>query len=66
MMPRLGDQFNIDIKVISKPRHEFQTPSYMELSMPKAPAIMIGAKVIVASSDIEEEKLISAIKQQLK
>ena len=66
MMPRLGDQFDIDIKVISKPRHEFQAPSYMEFGMPKAPAIMIGAKVIVAGSDIEEEKLISAIKQQLK
>jgi hypothetical protein len=37
----------------------------MELGMPKAPAIMIGAEVIVADADIEEEKLISAIKQQL-
>jgi hypothetical protein len=65
MMPRLGEQFDIDIKVISKPRHEFQAPSYMELGMPKAPAIMIGAEVIVAGADIEEEKLISTIKQQL-
>jgi hypothetical protein len=37
----------------------------MELNMPKAPAIMIGAKVIVAGADIEEEKLITAIKKQL-
>jgi hypothetical protein len=65
MMPRLGDQSDISIKVISKPRHEFQAPSYMKLNMPKRPAIMIGAKIIVAGADIEEEKLITAIKQQL-
>lgn len=65
MIPRLGEQFDIDIKVFSKPRHEFQAPSYMELGIPKAPAIMIADEVIVAGADIKEEKLISAIKQQL-
>ena len=37
----------------------------MELGIPKAPAIMIADEFIVAGADIKEEKLISAIKQQL-
>ena len=65
MIPRLGEQLNIDIAVTSKPRHEFQSAAYAELDLPKAPAIMIGDKVIVAGSDIEEEKLIAEIKKAL-
>ena len=65
MAPRLGDQLDVEITVISKPRHEYQSPAYAELGLPKAPAVMIGNKVIVAGSDIEEEKLIAEIRQHL-
>jgi hypothetical protein len=66
MIPRMGKKYDIDIEVISKPRAEYTSGVHIAGGLPKAPAIMIGDKVIVTGSDIEEEKLISAIKQQLK
>ncbi len=65
MLPRLGEQFDIDITVTSKPRHEYQSLNYGTLGLPKAPAIMVGSKVIVVGSDIAEEKLAAEIQLQL-
>lgn len=64
MIPRLGDLFDIDINVISKSRDDYQSLAYEELGLPKAPAIMIGSKVFVAGTDIEEEKLLSEIRKR--
>ena len=65
MIPRLGEQFDIEIEVISKPRHEYQTTAYAELGLPKAPAIMLGGEIIVVGSDIDEANLINKIRQYL-
>ena len=64
-MPRLGEQFDLDITVTSKPRHEFQSFSYGPPGLPKAPAIMVNDRVIVAGADISEEKLAAEIQLQL-
>ena len=61
MIPRLGEQFNIEIEVVSKPRQEYQTSAYTELGLPKAPAIILDEEIIVAGSDIDEASLISKI-----
>ncbi|MCF6290124.1 MAG: hypothetical protein L3J03_03915 [Desulfobacterales bacterium] len=65
MLPRLGKRFDIDITVISKPRHEFQSLDHDALGLPRAPAVMIGDRVIVAGADISEEQLAAAIGLQL-
>lgn len=65
MLPRLGDQFDIEVQVTSKPRQEFQSLEYASLGLPKAPAIMVGGKVVIAGSDIEEGKLVTEIQSQL-
>ncbi len=65
MIPRLGKQFAVEIEVISKPRHEYQSTAYTELGLPKAPAIMIGDKVLVTGADMDEAELFNTIKQSL-
>ena len=65
MEPRLGEKYGIDIEVISKPRAEYASGEYLASGLPKAPAIMIGARVIVAGRDISEQELEMAINQHL-
>ncbi len=66
MIPRMGKKYDIDIEVISKPRAEYTSGVHIAGGLPKAPAIMIGDKVIVAGRDIGEQALETAINQQLK
>ena len=56
-MPRLGEKYEIEIETTSKPRAEFTTSEYLELGLPKAPAIMVGDESVVEGSNIAEEKL---------
>jgi hypothetical protein len=65
MIPRLGEQFGIEIEVISKPRGEYQTAAYAQLGLPKAPAIMIDNSVIVVGGDIDETLLVRTIREHL-
>jgi hypothetical protein len=65
MIPSLGEKYDIGIETISKPREEYQSEAYSELNLPVAPAIMLGAEVLVEKSDISDEKLESAICQHL-
>ncbi len=65
MLPRLGKQLDVDIRVISKPRHEFQSLAHGALGLPRAPAIMVNDKIIVTGADISEERLTAAIRSQL-
>ena len=64
-MPRLGDKYDIETEVISKPRAEFNTDEYFALDLPVAPAIMVGDEIVVEGSDIAEEKLEAAICRHL-
>lgn len=65
MSPRLGAQAELEMEIISKPRHEYQSMAYAELGLPKAPAIMLGSEVVVAGRDIDEKELEKIIRQRL-
>ena len=61
MMPRLGEKYDIEIEIISKPREAFKRNEYLKLNLPVAPAIMVDEEILVEKSDISEEKLESVI-----
>ena len=60
-MPRLGENYDIEIESISKPREEFNTDEYFELDLPVAPAVMVGEEILVEGTDVSDEKLEAAI-----
>jgi hypothetical protein len=57
MIPRLGEKYDVEIKTISRDRAEYATAEYLELGLPKAPAIMVGDELVVQGADISEENL---------
>ncbi len=65
MSSSLGAEYPIEIEMISKPQAEYQSDEWADLDLPAAPAIMIDDEVIVEASDIPEERLIAAIRQNL-
>jgi len=65
MMPRLGENYDIEIETISKPRAEYNTDEYFELDLPVAPAIMIGEEILTEGSDVSDEKVEAAICKSL-
>ena len=42
ILPRLGDTYDIEMEIISKPKAEYVTDEYFELDLPVAPAVMVG------------------------
>ncbi len=65
MMPRLGGKYQIEIETISKPKAAYNTDEYFELDLPVAPAVMVGDKIVVEGSDVEENVLETAICREL-
>ncbi len=65
MMPRLGEKYDIEIETISKPKEEYNTNAYLELGLPKAPAVMLGDKIVVKGADASEENLEAMICKHL-
>jgi hypothetical protein len=65
MMPRLGQKYEIEVEVLSKPIAEYNTDEYFELELPVAPAIMVDDEILVEGSDVSEEKLENAIRAKL-
>lgn len=65
MMPRLGETYDIDIEIVSKPQAEYQTDEYFELDLPMAPAVMVGDEIVVEGSDVDQFDVESAICGQL-
>jgi hypothetical protein len=65
MLPRLGQKYDIEVEVMSKPMAEYNTDEYFELELPVAPAIMVGDEIIVEGSDVSENKLENVIRQHL-
>jgi hypothetical protein len=57
MMPRLGDQYKIECKIISKPKSEYETDEYFALDLPVAPAVMVGDEIVVEGSDVSDYDL---------
>ena len=64
-MPRLGEKYDIEMEIISKPKKEYNTDEYFELDLPVAPAIIVGEEIVVEGSDVSEEKLESVIRRHL-
>ena len=66
MVPRLGQKYEFEAEVISKPIADYQTDEYFELDLPTAPAIMVGEEIVVEGADVAEAKLEAVICQHLK
>ena len=64
-MPRLGEKYDIDIEVTSKPKAEYNTDAYFELDLPLAPAVMVGEEIVVEGANISEDKVKTAICRHL-
>jgi len=64
-MPRLGQQYDIEIEVTSKPKEQYNTDEYFELDLPVAPAVMVGEEILVEGTDVDEHDLEAAICRQL-
>ena len=64
-MPRLGEKYDIEIEILSKPKEEYMTDAYFELELPVAPAVMVGEEIVVEGSDVAEEELEAAIRRHL-
>lgn len=65
MVPRLGQKYEFETEVISKPIAAYQTDEYFELDLPTAPAIMVGEEIVVEGADVPEEKLEAVICRHL-
>ena len=65
MLPRLGQKYEIQTEVISKPRADYQTDEYFELDLPVAPAVMVDDEIVVEGSDVAEDKLENVIRKHL-
>ena len=65
MMPRLGEKYDIEIEIISKPREEYNTDEYFDLDLPVAPAVMIGEEILVEGTDVSDEMIEMAICKHL-
>ena len=65
MMPGLGDNYEIEIETISKPKADYMTDEYFELDLPVAPAVMVGEEILVEGTDISQKDLEQAICRHL-
>jgi hypothetical protein len=65
MAPRLGAKYPIEIETTSKPRADYSSLDYMNLNLPKAPAIIVGDEVVAEGSDVNESELEGVICRQL-
>lgn len=65
MMPRLGEKYDIDIEVTSKPKAEYNTDEYFMLDLPLAPAVMVGEEIVVEGDNVSEDEVEVVICQHL-
>jgi len=61
----LGEKYEIEAEIVSKPRAEYQTAEYLKLGLPPAPAAMVAEEVVVQGPNISEEKVEAAIRRHL-
>jgi len=65
MIPVLGQTYDIEIEVTSKPKADYLTDEYFELDLPVAPAVMVGDEIVVEGADIGRFEIESAICKKL-
>ena len=57
MLPRLGQKYEIETEVISKPRVDYHTDEYEALGLPPAPAAMVSEEVVVQGPNLSEDQV---------
>lgn len=65
MLPRLGDKYEVEIEVNSRPKAEYTTDEYFALDLPVAPAIMVGDEIVTEGKDVDDHTVEAAICRQL-
>jgi len=65
MIPVLGQKYQIDVEVTSKPNAEYLPDEYFELDLPVAPAVKVGDDIVVEGSDIGQLEIETEICKQL-
>jgi hypothetical protein len=65
MMPRLGNEYEVEIEVTSKPKSDYLTDEYFTLDLPVAPAIMVGEEIVTEGKDVDDHTVETAICRQL-
>ena len=65
MMPRLGEKYDIEIEITSKPKPEYLTDEYFALDLPVAPAIMVGEEIVTEGKDVDDYTVEVEICRQL-
>lgn len=61
----MGDRYQIEIEVTSKPKDAYETDDYFALDMPVAPAVMVGEEIVVEGSDVSDHDLEECICRHL-
>jgi hypothetical protein len=64
-VPRLGQKYDIEVEITSKPIAGYNTDEYFELELPVAPAIMVDDEIVVEGSDVAEDRLEDVIRAHL-
>lgn len=65
MIPVLGQKYDLDIQITSKPIAEYNTDEYFELDLPIAPAVMVGEEIVVEGTDVADHDVESCICRHL-
>jgi len=65
MLPRLGEKYEIEAEIVSKPQAEYKTAEYLKLGLPPAPAAMVAEEVVSQGLNISDEKIEAAIRRHL-
>jgi len=65
MLPRLGEKYEIEAEIVSKPQAEYKTAEYLQLGLPPAPAVMVEEEVVVQGPNISEDQVEAAIRRHL-
>jgi len=65
MMPRLGEKYDVEIEIISKPRADYQTDAYFDLDLPVAPAIMVDGEILIEGGNMSQPEVEACICRHL-
>jgi hypothetical protein len=65
MIPGLGKKYAVEIETIAKAKEAYMTDEYFELDLPVAPAVMVGAEIVVEGTDVSKIDLEKVICRHL-
>jgi hypothetical protein len=63
--PLLGQKYDLDIQITSKPIAEYNTDEYFELDLPVAPAVMVEEEIVVEGTDVSDHDVEACICRHL-